>query len=371
MRGRSAVGIGLVVWALAAPAASEPRPALRVDGDRASVPVQVSGGMHAFGLTPFELRDMATGDYLLRVQNGTFAGGSSRLRVGTSAKGPTYDVGSVRWPLVLRSALLPGLGHLQSGQPVRGGSALAQTFLSAARTWGVHREHVDANDALAVAEAAYQNELDSEQLSARREALFASQAEADETAAARTRWLAVTGWAYGTSLLDLVLDSRPVASLVADSSAATHLVVRATPVSRGLSLARAAVHPGSGHYALNHRWRGLAFEVLSSVALAASLELQSDARHAGVEYDSARRAYEDASEDDLEAARGTLLAAHANWSEQRERHTAALYATGAVWLLNIVDVWFAEPVPATSDLGMPKRLAAEMGPNGFALRARF
>lgn len=371
MRGMRAVGVGVMIWGLGGPVAAAPGAALRVDGDRSAVPVQVSGGMHAFGLTPFELRDIPSGDYLLRVQSGTFVGGSSRLRVRSTATGTAYDIGSVRWPLILRSALLPGLGHLQSGQPVRAGSALAQTMLAAARTWSVHREHIDATDARAAAEFAYRSENDSEQLAARRNTLLDAQADANATAAARTRWLAVTGWSYGAGLLDLMLDSRPVATLEADSSAGVRLVVRTAPVSRGLSLARAAVHPGSGHYALNHRWRGLAFEALSSIGIATSLEMLADARAAEIDFASAQRAYASASEDDLEAARGELLTAHAHWSERRERQTAALYATGAIWLLNIVDVWFAEPKPASLDFGVPRRFAAEVGPSGLALRARF
>lgn len=371
MRGTNRIVVGMLILAVARAAASEPIVSLRVEGDRNAIPVQVSGGMHAFGLTPFQLRDMPSGDYVLRVQSGTWSGGSSRLEVRSSAAGSTYDIGSVRWPLMLRSAVLPGLGHLQSGQPVRGGSAMGQTLLAAARTWTEQRDYVEADANLAAAEAAYRNEIDSEQLPERRDDWLEAQAETQEAAAARNRWLAVTAWAYGSSLFDLYLDSRPVADLVADSTHAARVLVRTAPVSRHLSMLRAAVHPGSGHYALNRRWRGLAFEVLSSVGVAACLELQTDARHAGVEYENARRDYVTADQDELDGARASLQAAHANWQDQREQHTAALWATGAVWLLNVVDVWFAEPVPATSDLGLPKRLAAEVGPNGFALRARF
>ena len=363
--------VGMLVLVVTGPAAAEPRESLRVEGDRKAIPVQVSGGMHAFGLTPFQLRDIPSGDYMLRVQSGTWNGGASRLEVRSNPAGSTYEVGSVRWPLMLRSAVLPGLGHLQSGHSVRGGSAMGQTLLAAGKTWSEHLAYLDAESNLAAAEAAYRSELDSELLPERRDAWLDAQAEAAQASAARKRWLAVTAWAYGSSLFDLYFDSRPVADLVADSTDAARVMVRSSPVSRGLSVLRATVHPGSGHYALNRRWRGLAFEVLSSVGVAACLEMRADVHQAASEYRGVRRDYLAANEDELDAARASLQAAHANWQDQREQQFAAMWTTGAVWLLNIVDVCFADPVPATSDLELPKRLAAEVGPNGFALRARF
>jgi hypothetical protein len=349
--------------------------AIDVQASQPAVAVQLSGGIDAFGVTPFQLRDMPSGDYLLHVSHGAYEGGSSRLRVRTTPEGTRFEVGSVRGPLLMRSALLPGLGHLQSGAPYRGGSAMAQTLMSAALTWTAHRDYRDAADREAQAALAYYAERDAENLASRRSAYQDAQLAAADARAQRWRWIGVTGWAYGTSLLDLWLDSRPVAQIVSTPEGTRSLQVRARPTSRSLAVLRATLHPGSGHYALNRRWRGLTFEALSSIGVWASLYQIAETETAERTFSGARTAYSAAGEDELDASRAAMLAAHSDWSEQRDRRNVALIATGAVWALNLIDVLWSEPVQQQPDFGVPRRLGAALrtGPDGVGagLTARF
>lgn len=372
----------VAAFAGSAPAQSPaPKPSLSPDPTLASflgveaaspaVPVEVSGGMTAFGLTPFQLRDVPAGDYDLRVHPGPYQSGSSRLRVRSSAAGREYEIGSMRPSLLLRSALLPGYGHWTAGHSWRAASAFAQTGLAGAFAWNAHADYQDALDMRARTSQLYLGERDTELLPARRSALLDAEAVAEHARAERTRWFAVTGWAYGSSLLDLFLDTRPVASFVSNPDGGPKLQVDAQPISRRMALVRGAVHPGSGHAALNRRWRGLAFEALTTASLFTSLELQAEAHLAGVAYESARRDYVGASEDDLASTREAMHAAHAEWSDRRQQHTLAMWTTGAVWLLNLVDVWFVEPVPTQPDFVAPKRLGMQIGPASAAFTARF
>lgn len=344
---------------------------LGVEAAAPAVPVQVSGGMTAFGLTPFQLRDMPAGEYDLRVHPGPFQSGSSRLRVRRSESGLRYEIGSMRPSLLLRSAILPGFGHWSAGFGTRAGSALTQTALAGGFAWNAHSEYQDAVDAHARAAQLYAGERDTELLAARRSAVLQAETEAAHRRSERTRWLAVTGWAYGSSLVDLFLDTRPVADFVTQPDGAQKLQVQARPISRRTALLRAALHPGSGHAALNRRWRGLAFETLATAALFTSMQMHAEANQAGAAYETARRDYRAATEDDLDAARDAMREAHATWSDRRQQHAVALWSTGAVWLLNLVDVWFAEPAETQLDFVAPKRLGMHVGPASAAFTARF
>ena len=381
MRGRGwilGMAAGWAPWLLAAGVRAQEAPpggVIAVEASRPAVPVRVSGGVQAFGITPFQLRDMPAGDYMLQVRQGAFEGGSSRLRVRATAEGTRIEVGSVRAPLLLRSALVPGLGHLEAGSPWRGGSAFAQTFVAGLLAWDAERDYSAAAERENQALHAYRLERDAENLAARRTALHEAEAEAADAGAVRWRWLGVAGWAYGTSLLDLFWDTRPVAAVVTSPEGARSLQVHATPTSRGLAVVRGLLHPGSGHDALDHRWRALAFEVASSVGVYACIQQQTESEAAQRRFAGARRRYLAATQDDLESSRAAMLQSNADWSDQRGQRNTALIATGAVWALNLIDVLWSEPARTLPEFGAPRRIGAVLRPGpaglGAGLTARF
>lgn len=339
------------------------------------VPVELTGEVKGFGLTPFQLRDMPVGDYLLRVSSGEFAPGASRLHVRATPAGQSYEVGSLRGGLLLRSAVLPGLGQLESNQIQRGCTALAQTALAAARTWSAHQDYKDATDVLKLRLAAYESETDAQNLASRRTALLQASGEVSDLHTSQLRWIGVTAWAYGCNLLDLYLDARPVAEVVAAADGASGLALESGPASRSQALLRSALHPGSGHYALDHRWRGLAFEMLSTAGVFASLRELSDTDAAKRDFTIARQDYSSASEDGLAARRTAMQSAFDDYSRARNRRNAVLLSTGAVWALGLLDVMWSEPGHVTPDFGTAHpgglSLHAEPAGAGVRLSARF
>jgi hypothetical protein len=348
---------------------------LDVHTETPGVPVELTGEVKGWGLTPFQLRDMPAGDYLLRVSNGEFAPGASRLHVRATPAGQSYEVGSLRGGMLLRSAILPGLGQLESNQIQRGCTALAQTALAAARTWSAHQDYKDATDLQKQRLAAYEAETDAQNLAARRTALLQASGEVSDLRTSQLRWMGVTAWAYGCNLLDLYLDARPVAEVVAAPDGASGLVIVSGAASRSQALLRSALHPGSGHYALDHRWRGLAFEMLSTAGVFASLRELSDTDAAKQDFTIARQNYTSASEDDLAGRRTDMQSAFDDYSRARNRRNAVLLSTGAVWALGMLDVIWSEPGHVTPDFGTAHpgglSLHAEPAGAGVRLSARF
>lgn len=348
-----------------------------LDASPSGPAIALDGGERIVGPTPLLIPTPLDGRYRLSVVEPGFESPSGDVVFRSRGGGLTldgYDRGL--WlERPLRSALVPGLGQMHAGAPVRGWGFLVATIGLGIGTLAAESDFLDARD-----EVRRLNEggdgAGTSEADVRRIARLEAVKEQDQAYRTRNVWATAAVGVWGLSVLDAAFFIPSFDLRLMKPDLLTIEAHQKTPAARAL---RSAFLPGLGQFYGGSPLRGTFYlgAEAAAVTIAVSAHLRyQDANDEALFLRERARIEEQIGEPAAaEGTRGEYLAALGRRDDRYDLRNQALAAAGAVWFLSIVDALLFEEsgavkgnrADADNSHGDGVRLAWRPAPNGARL----